>query len=301
MRGPVPVGHGCFDSCDPAMALAGQVALITGAGRGLGRAFAERLAAMGASVAIHGRREHGPAEFGEGTTLTDTAREVGEKFGVPSLRVLADLSIPEEVDSCVQQIVDHFGRLDILVHNAGGDIGAGGTKPDPNEAVGVPDADVRAVLDNNLLSTILVCQRVARVMIPQKKGRIINVSSVAGLATAPGGAQAAYAVSKAGVNKYTKMLASQLVEHNINVNAIAPGATKSGRFVGTVKDGTQNPRFADPKARIAYLKQLESEEGDIGRPGTVDEVARVVDFFAGPLGSFVSGEILKVDGNVSKL
>ena len=129
----------------------------------------------------------------------------------------------------------------------GGDIAASGKKPEPNDAVHVPDIDVQAVLDNNLTSTILICQRVARNMIPRRSGRIINVSSVAGLAVAPGGAQASYAgdihslvlaprlrhvyarscngccmhvcvvawrmaVAKAGVNKYTKMLAAQLLE-----------------------------------------------------------------------------------------
>ena len=109
------------------------------------------------------------------------------------------------------------------------------------------------------------------------------------------------AVAKAGVNKYTKMLAGQLLEHNINVNCIAPGATKSGRFVATVKDGTQGAAFQNEKFRERFLKQMEEEEDNIGRPGSVDEVARVVDFFAGPLGSFVSGEVLKVDGGVARL
>mmetsp|Transcript_35239 Transcript_35239/g.109755 ORF Transcript_35239/g.109755 Transcript_35239/m.109755 type:complete len:287 (-) Transcript_35239:53-913(-) len=281
--------------------LAGKVALVTGAGRGLGRAFAERLAALGACVAVHGRRELGPAEFGEGTSLTDTAREIGEKFGVPTLRVLADLSVPEQVDGAVAEVVQRFGRVDILVHNAGGDIAADGGKADPNDAVMVKDADSRAILDNNLQSTILICQRVARDMIPRRTGRIITVSSVASLGVDPNGSQAMYAVAKAGVNKYTKMLASQLLRHNINVNCIAPGATKTGRFVATVRDGTQNPAFKDPKVRASFIRHLEEEKGTIGRPGTVDEVARVVDFFAGHLGAFVTGEVLKVDGGVARL
>lgn len=275
--------------------------MVTGAGRGLGRAFAERLAALGASVAVHGRRELGPAEFGEGTSLTDTARAIGEKFGVPTLRVLADLSVPEQVDRAVSEVVKHFGRVDILVHNAGGDIAADGGKADPNDAVMVKDADVRAIVDNNLQSTILICQRVARDMMTRRSGRIITVSSVASLGVDGNGSQAMYAVAKAGVNKYSKMLASQLVKHNINVNCIAPGATKTGRFVATVKDGTQNPVFKDPKVRAAFLRRLEDERDNLGRPGSVDEVARVVDFFAGSLGAFVTGDVLKVDGGVARL
>eukprot|EP00747_Dinoflagellata_sp_TGD_P213538 gnl/TRDRNA2_/TRDRNA2_86470_c0_seq1.p1 gnl/TRDRNA2_/TRDRNA2_86470_c0~~gnl/TRDRNA2_/TRDRNA2_86470_c0_seq1.p1 ORF type:complete len:288 (-),score=58.03 gnl/TRDRNA2_/TRDRNA2_86470_c0_seq1:61-924(-) len=281
--------------------LEGKVALITGAGRGLGRAFAERLGAMGASLAIHGRREHGPAEFGEGTTLSATASEIGAKFGVPSLRVLADLAVPEQVDRAMSEVIGRFGRIDILVHNAGGDIAADGGKAYPNDAIMVKDADARAILDNNLQSSILICGRVARDMMTRREGRIILVSSVAGLSVSNDGSQAMYSIAKAGVNKFTKLLASQLVRHNINVNCIAPGATKSGRFVATVKDGTQNPAFKDPAVRKHFLKIMDEERGTIGRPGNLDEVARVVDFFAGPLGSFVTGEVLKVDGGVARL
>ena len=93
--------------------------MVTGAGRGLGRAFAERLGAMGASLVIHGRREHGPSEFGEGTTLTATAAEIGKEFGVPSLRVLADLSVAEENDRAMQEVISHYGRLDVLESTCG--------------------------------------------------------------------------------------------------------------------------------------------------------------------------------------
>ena len=160
----------------------------------------------------------------------------------------------------------------------------------------------QAIIGTNLDATIRVCQRVARHMVGRGGGgRIVLISSVAGLSVGPAGAQAMYAVAKAGVNKYTKALAQQLMPHGINVNCIAPGATKTGRFVATVRDGTQHPAFKDERVRARYLQQLEREEGTLGRPGSVDEVARVVDFFAGPLGVFVTGEILKVDGGVARL
>ena len=138
--------------------LKGQVALVTGAGRGLGRAFAETLAKMGASIAVHGMRENGPAEFGEGTTLTATAEEIGKAHGVKTVRILGDLTKTDQVARIVAEAEAALGPIDILVHNAGGDIAAAGGKPNPNDCVFIKEIDVRAVIDRNLLSTIFVCQ-----------------------------------------------------------------------------------------------------------------------------------------------
>ncbi len=168
--------------------LRGKIALVTGAGRGLGRAFAETLAGMGANIAIHGMREHGPAEYGEGTTLTDTARQVAETFKVRTIPVLGDLTRTDHVARMVETVTSTFGAIDILVHNAGGDIAAEGGKPDPNDAIFIKEADVRAVLDRNLLSTIFVCQRVARDMMVRRQGRIVTISSIAGYGGPPSGA-----------------------------------------------------------------------------------------------------------------
>ena len=142
-----------------AKTLAGKVALVTGAGRGLGRAFAEKLAALGADVAIHGMRENGPAEYGEGTTLTAVAQEVGKQYGVRTQRVLGDLTRSDDIARVVAETEKALGPIGILVHNAGGDIAAAGGKPNPNDAVTIKEEDVRAVLDRNLLSTILTCRR----------------------------------------------------------------------------------------------------------------------------------------------
>src|SRR4051812_28063127 len=149
-------------SNDGARTLRGKVALVTGAGRGLGRAFAERLAAMGADVAIHGMRENGPAEYGEGTTLTAVAAEVAAAQGVRTIRVLGDLTQGADIARVVETASRELGPIDILVHNAGGDIAAKGGKPDPNDALTIKEEDVRSVLDRNLLSTILTCQAVAQ-------------------------------------------------------------------------------------------------------------------------------------------
>ncbi|HTC09877.1 MAG TPA: SDR family NAD(P)-dependent oxidoreductase [Acetobacteraceae bacterium] len=263
---------------DQTSSLHGKVALVTGAGRGLGRAFAETLARLGCIVALHGMREHGPAEYGEGTTLTDTARIVGELHGVITMPVLGDLTQSSDVDRVVTTVTTRLGPIDILVHNAGGDIAAAGGKPDPNDAIMVKEADVRAVLDRNLLSTIVVCQRVAREMMPRRTGRIVTISSIAGYGGRANGA--IYATAKAGAIHYTRCLAAELRPYNITANSIAPGDTRTGRFLNT--------RSVDP-ARLA--------EGDtLERIALVDEVARVVEVFAGPTGDFITGQVLRVDG-----
>lgn len=258
--------------------LKGQVALVTGAGRGLGRAFAETLAKCGADIAVHGMREDGPAEYGEGTTLTATAREIAAAHGVKTHRVLGDLTRGDDIERVVAESVAALGPIDILVHNAGGDIAAAGGKPDPNDCVFIKEADVRAVVDRNLLSTILLCQRVARDMMDRRRGRIITISSNAAFQGRD--TVAIYATAKAAVVHYTRCLASQLRPFDITVNTIAPGGTRTGRFMGT--------RKVDPAKMVT--------EGTLDRFATVDEVARTVEFFAGPMGAFVTGQVMRIDG-----
>ena len=258
--------------------LAGKVALVTGAGRGLGRAFAERLASMGCAVGVHGMRENGPAEYGEGTTLTETARQIGEANGVRTLRVLGDLTKNEDAGRIVQEVTEGLGPISILVHNAGGDIAAAGGKPNPNTAVKIKEVDVRAVLDRNLLSTIFISQHVAAGMMERRWGRIITISSIA--AFRGNDSSCIYATSKAAVVEYTRCLAAELRPYNVTANSIAPGDTRTGRFLGS--------RAVDPTRLV--------EEGTLDRIGLVDEVSRVVEVFAGPLGDFITGQVLRVDG-----
>lgn len=257
--------------------LEGQVALVTGAGRGLGRAFAERLAALGCHIAVHGMREHGPSEFGGSETLSHVARVVAQRHGVRTVKVLGDLTCPDDIERCLATAAE-LGAIDILVHNAGGDIAAAGGKPDPNDVVHIKEEDVRAVLDRNLLSTIFVCQRVARSMMERRRGRIITIGSVAAFKGRTGGA--IYATAKAGAAHFTRCLADQMRPYAVTVNAIAPGDTRTERFLAT--------RAVDPTRLV--------EDGTLDRIATVDEVARVVEFFAGPQGAFVSGQIVRVDG-----
>jgi 3-oxoacyl-[acyl-carrier protein] reductase len=130
-------GEDIMPTFDTVRTLKGKVALVTGAGRGLGRAFAERLASLGADVAIHGMRENGPAEYGEGSTLTAVAADVAAAHGVRTIRVLGDLTDGADIARVVETTTKELGPIDILVHNAGGDIAAKGGKPDPNDAVGI--------------------------------------------------------------------------------------------------------------------------------------------------------------------
>src|SRR6266404_3877030 len=258
--------------------LEGKTALVTGAGRGLGRAFAERLAALGCAVGIHGMREQGPAEYGEGTTLSETARQVAEQFGVRTTRVLGDLTRQADAERIAASVTAELGPIDILVHNAGGDIAAAGGKPNPNDAVHIKEEDVRAVLDRNLLSTIFVCQRVAPSMMARRSGRIVTLSSVAAFKGRRD--SAIYATSKAGVVHYTRCLADHLRPFNVTVNTIAPGDTRTGRFLGS---------------RPVAAERL-VEGGTLDRIALVDEVARAIELFAGPMGDFVTGQVLRVDG-----
>lgn len=258
--------------------LEGRTALVTGAGRGLGRAFTEHLAALGCNVLVHGMRETGPSEYGGNHTLTDVAREIGAQHRVRTLKILADLTKLDEIETLVTRTASELGPIDILVHNAGGDIAAAGGKPDPNDVVHIKPEDVRAVIDRNLLSTIFVCQRIARDMMLRRSGRIVTIGSVAAF---KGRTNASiYATAKAGAMHFTRCLADQMRPYNVTVNCIAPGDTRTERFLAT--------RAVDP-SRLA-------EDGTLDRIATVDEVARLVEFFAGPSGAFVSGQVIRVDG-----
>jgi 3-oxoacyl-[acyl-carrier protein] reductase len=144
--------------------------------------------------------------------------------------------------------------------------------------VEIKEVDVRSVLDRNLLSTILVCQAVAQRMMERRSGRILTISSTA--AFSGRSHSSIYATAKAGAVHYTRCLADQLRPYNIAVNSLAPGDTRTGRYLGT--------REVDESRMVT--------EGTLDRIALVDEVARVVEFFAGPLGAFVSGQALRVDG-----
>src|SRR5262245_14607783 len=264
--------------------LAGQVAWITGSSRGLGRVMATQLCRMGAMVAVHGTRPDSPKSFGEGESMEQVAQDLGTEAGGTSMPVWGDVTDETEVKHMAETIRRRFGRIDILVANAGGDIGAGGTgtgrggRPSPDDCIGIPLADIRAVLDRNLLSCILCCREVAPEMMTRKSGRIITIGSIAGCFGRDDGV--IYSVAKAGLHEYTRCLAVQLRPYNVPVNCVAPGGTVTNRFL-VIHDIEQ---------------QKLVEEGTLDRYGRPQEIASVVAFLASEEGRFLSGQVIRVDG-----
>ena len=200
------------------------------------------------------------------------------------MAIWGDVTDEAEVKRMAQAIRARWGRIDILVTNAGGDIGAGGTgvgrggRPSPDDCIGIPLADIRAVMDRNLLSCILCCCEVAPDMMAHKHGRIITIGSIAGTFGRDDGA--IYAVAKAAVHEYTRCLAVQLRPHNIPVNCIAPGGTVTNRFL-VIHDIEQEKLI---------------EEGTLDRYGRPQEIADAVAFLATEAGRFISGQVIRVDG-----
>jgi NAD(P)-dependent dehydrogenase (short-subunit alcohol dehydrogenase family) len=247
----------------PSFTLDGQVALVTGAARGLGRAIALALADAGADVAL-GFRQTGTAD--------DLGGEI-EAMGRQALDVQLDVTDLTQIAPAVDAVVERFGRLDILVNNAG--LGPS------NLAEDVTEADFDLTMDVNVKGLFFTSQAAGRVMIRQGAGRIVNLSSQAGFIALP--TEAIYCASKAAVAHLTKCLAVEWGIHGITVNAVAP------TFIRT--DGTAealaDPSFeADVRERIAGLHR-------IGEPM---DVAGAVVFLASPAASLVTGATLMVDG-----
>ena len=264
--------------------LAGKVAWVTGSSRGIGRAVAAHLAELGADVAIHGTTPTSTQAFDEAESLDTVAKEIANNTGANVLAVHGDLTDPDVVENHVDSIRSHFGHIDILVNNAGGDIGTQGVtgenagKPVANDAINVSLEDIRTVLDRNLMTCILPCREVAPEMVERKQGWIVNIGSIAGLS---GHArEVVYGVSKAAVHEYTRCLAAQLRPDGVYVNAIAPGEIITARFVAS------RPTNEDRKVH----------DGALTRYRWPDEIAKTVEFFVTNNSSYITGQILRVDG-----
>src|SRR6266852_4563680 len=247
----------------PSFELTDQVALVTGAARGLGRAISLALAHAGAHVAL-GLRDV--------STADSLQREI-EAMGRLALRLQMNMSRPEQIAAAIDKAVDHFGRLDILVNNAG-------VGPE-NPAENVREEDFDLTVSVNLKGTFFASQAAGKVMIRQKHGKIISMSSQAGFAALP--TESIYCMTKAAIAHLTKCLAVEWGKYNITVNAVAP------TFIRT--PGTE-PALADPAFHADVLERIAA----LHRIGEPVDVAGAVVFLASPAASLITGHTVLIDG-----
>ena len=240
-----------------------KCALITGATRGIGKQIAITLAKQGYNIALNYRKEN--------EELENTKKEI-EKIGVQILAVKGDVANFEDCENFVKQVIERFGQIDVLVNNAGI------TKD--MLLMRMKKEDFEQVIDTNLVGTFNVTKNVVPYMMKARSGRIINISSVVGISGNAG--QTNYSASKAGIIGFTKSLAKEIASRNILVNAVAPGFIETN-MTDVLKD--------DVKQEIAKNIPLK-------RMGTTQDVANVVKFLASDDSSYITGQVINVDGGM---
>ncbi len=242
--------------------LQGQVAIVTGASRGIGRAIALELAKQGATIIVNYASSSGAAD----NVVAEISAEGGQ-----AIALQADVSQAEQVDTLFSTVMDKFKRIDIIVNNAGitRDTLLLRMKPE----------DWQAVIDLNLTGVFLCTRAASKIMLKQRSGRIVNIASVAGQMGNPG--QANYSAAKAGVIGFTKTVAKELASRGITVNAVAPG------FIAT--DMTSN--LSNTEDILKYIP--------LGRYGQPEEIAGMVRFLAAdPAAAYITGQVFNVDGGM---
>ncbi|MFG6115153.1 3-oxoacyl-[acyl-carrier-protein] reductase [Halobacillus sp. MO56] len=243
--------------------LENQVALVTGASRGIGRAIAMELAGKGAAVAVNYAGSEAKAQ--------EVVEEI-EANGGKAIKIQADVSKEADVKDMVKQTIEAFGRLDILVNNAG--------IAKDNLLMRMKEEEFDQVIDTNLKGVFLTTKAVTRQMMKQKSGRIINIASIVGVSGNPG--QANYVAAKAGVIGMTKSNAKELATRNILVNAVAPG------FITTDMTDELSEEQREEMLKIIPLNRL----------GEGKDIANVVRFLASEDSSYMTGQTIHVDGGM---
>jgi 3-oxoacyl-[acyl-carrier protein] reductase len=242
-------------------------AIVTGAGRGgrgIGRGIAEALARAGCDVAITARTNVQDAE-----AVAEAVRALGRE----ALAIQADVADSASVEALFERVKSEWGRVDVLVNNAG--------ITRDTLVLRMSEDDWDAVLDTNLKGAFLCTRAAAKLMLKQKSGRIINITSINGQVGSPG--QANYSASKAGMIGLTKTVARELASRGITVNAVAPGFIE-----------TQMTDFAQGEAREEILKRV-----PLGRFGSIEDVGAAVAFLASGAASYITGQVLTVDGGLT--
>ena len=246
------------------MNLSDRVAIVTGSGRGIGRAIALKLAEVGATIII--------TDIGEASTVNSVAEEV-RAMSRESLAILADVSLASDVDRMVAETVATYGRIDILVNNAG--------ITRDQLVLRMSDEDWDKVLNVNLKSVFLCTRAVLRHMLKQRWGRIISIASIVGITGNAG--QANYASAKAGIIGFTRTIAKEVASRGITANAIAPGFIE-----------TQMTQKLEEKQREELAKRI-----PLGYLGTPRDVAEAVAFLASEEARYITGQVLNVDGGMA--
>lgn len=265
------------------MSLKDKVAIVTGSARGIGRGIALNLAASGCNVVIADINLDGWKEFGGEKLSAPSVVEEIKQLERESIGLIVDVTSKQSVEDMIAKTMEKFGRIDILINNAGGLAGPMAT----SFASSMPEDQLRATIERNLYGTIFCCQAVSGVMKDQQSGKIVNFGSQAGLRAQDGGIYAPYGVAKAGVINYTKYLAQELGPFNINVNAVSPAYVGTQRLNSTVFD-------------VADNREIYSKEIAMRRIATPDDIAKVVNFLSSEESSYITGQCINICGGVIK-